>query len=125
MTNYDKIANDSKKCKEKKDCSVRAITAVSNLPYEYVHEVFAKCGRIHGRGTSMRIIENVLFKLNIWTEKIKTSAKTIRSLKKTLPKKGRFLVHVSGHMLAVVDGEVIDWTKERLHRITAIYEVSF
>lgn len=125
MKDYDRIAKDSAKCKEKKDCAVRAVTAVSNLPYEYVRRAFARNGRISGRGTPFPVIWKTLKELNLWVEAKPKPAKTVRSLKKSLPKKGRYLVFVRGHMLAAVDGQIIDWTDGRLHRITEYYEVSF
>lgn len=125
MTNYEKIERDSLSLNEDKDCAVRAVTVVSNLPYTYVHKVFEQCGRKHRDGTYFETTLKVLQKLNICIETAKTEAKTIRSLKHELPEKGRFLVRVRGHILAAVDGEIIDWTEGRLHRIKEFYQVSF
>jgi hypothetical protein len=55
--------------------------------------------------------------------KLPKPAKTVRSLKPLLPKKGRFLVRTARHILPCVNGEVIDWTDGRLNRIKEIYEV--
>ena len=124
---YSSIERDSMGMGERKDCAVRAVTAVSNLPYEYVHKVFAECGRKPKRGTPFHVTTKVLKKLNIWTDWMKppVGAKTICSLKKKLPKKGRFLVRVRGHILAAVDGNIVDWTEGRRHRIKEFYQVSF
>ena len=125
MKNFDQIREDSLSLNENKDCAVRAITAISNLPYSYVHRVFYECGRRRRCSTPFYVTEAVLRRLNIWADRIKTDAKTIRSLKGTLPKKGRFLVRTRGHILGCVNGEVIDWTDGRLHRIREIYKISF
>jgi len=119
------IAKESKRLNEKRDCAVRAVTAISNLPYHYVHKAFADSGRIRGHVTQFTVTEKTLKKLNIWIEPHTFTAKTIVSLGKELPKKGRYLVRTSGHILAAVDGEIMDWTKGRRHRIKQVYKVSF
>ena len=50
---------------------------------------------------------------------------TCRTLEKNLPKKGRYLITVRGHVLAAVDGKVHDWSSGRLHRINKVYKISF
>lgn len=125
MSDYKSIERDSLGMGEARDCAVRAVTAVSNLPYTYVHGVFARNGRKAKQGTPFEITMKVLKELNIWVEFTRTEAKTICSLKKKLPKKGRFLVRVRRHILAAVDGEIVDWTEGRRHRIKEFYKVSF
>lgn len=50
------------------------------------------------------------------------TAKTTRTLERELTS-GRYLVSVSGggHALAIVDGSVVDWSKDRLHRIHKVW----
>lgn len=126
MKTYEDIKKEAIAIGEKKDCAVRAVAAVSNLPYMYVHAMFAKHGRKPKRGTDKWVITNVLKELNIWVEQYTNyHARTIVTLGRELPKKGRFLVWVRGHILAAVDGEIVDWTKGRRHHIIGIEKVSF
>lgn len=126
MNDYEKIKKDSVALGEKNDCAVRAVTALSNLPYNYVNALFRRNGRRRGRGTPWPIIWKSIKNLNLTCEETKIfTAKTVTSLEKQLPKKGRFLVHVSGHVLAAVNGKVVDWTSGRRHRIKRVWEVGF
>jgi len=120
-----KLQKESDKLGETNDCAVTAVAAVSNLPYEYVHRVFASCGRKRRKGTPFEVTQEVLKKLNIWTDRHRFEAQTITTMGRELPKKGRFLVRIRRHILAVVDGEVLDWTEGRRHRIRQAYKVSF
>ena len=123
---YKTIRKESDRMKERKDCAVTAVTAISNLPYAYVHRVFEECGRKRCHGTRFDITKKVLRKLNIWIDRTKEfEARTIVSLARELPRKGRFLIQTRGHILAAVDGEIMDWTKGRRHRIRKIHKVSF
>ena len=127
MTDFQAISKASKAKNEKNDCAVRAVTVVSNMPYSSVHEVFRLCGRKPKRSTAKFITNEVLQALQIWREDVTKQfpAKTIRTLGRMLPKKGRFLIHTSGHILAARNGEIWDWTKGRLHRILKIEQVTF
>ena len=125
MDSFHQISKDSVSLNENKDCAVRAVTAVSNLPYPYVHKVFEECGRMPRKGTPMGVTKAVLQKLNIIVEEVKPKAKTVRTLGYILPEKGRFLVRTRNHILGCVNGEVIDWTDGRLHRVREMYKISF
>ena len=51
-------------------------------------------------------------------------AKTIKTLPDYLPSRGIFLVETASHVLCVRAGQIHDWTKNRRHRIKAIYRIS-
>ena len=120
MNDYEKIHKQALSLGEKKDCAVRAVTALSNLPYKYVNEMFAKNGRRKGRGTPWPTLWESIKELNLTC-----TAKTVTSLERQLPKKGRFLIHTSGHVLAAVNGKIIDWTSGRRHRVVRVWEIGF
>jgi hypothetical protein len=128
MSKLQQIMRESKKLDEHNDCAVRAVTAVSGMPYRYVHQLFLRYGR-HRRGrTPFSVTLDVLRDLQMEAYpcyRLQHKAKTVKSLKKVLPAKGRFLIHTRGHLLAAVDGEIIDWTDGRKHRIKSIERVTF
>ena len=37
--------------------------------------------------------------------------------------KGKYLLFVSGHVLAMVDGEVLDWTQGRRHQVKGYLKI--
>jgi hypothetical protein len=121
----EKIQKDSNSLDEKNDCAVKAVAIVANHPYKYTHRLFAAAGRKSKRATSFYITQKVLKSLGCHIKRTtRFNARTVRTLERQLPTKGRFLIRTKDHILAVIDGKIIDWTKGRLHRVCYIYEVS-
>ena len=109
---------------ERADCAVRAVTAVTNIPYDTVHEQFAKGGR-KSRGRSANgLAEKICVRLGFVLEPWEVTAKTIRTLERELPAKGHFLIEVRGHMLAVINGKTVDWSAGRQHHIQNVWRVT-
>ena len=131
MIDFDRTVKDSKSMGETKDCAVKAVAIVTNTPYKVVHGLMAKHGRKPRQGTYMATTMAVLKELGIWVEKnnetsaIQCRSRTVNQLKANLPKKGRYLVRTSRHILACVDGKVCDWTDGRRHRPKEVFEISF
>jgi hypothetical protein len=125
---------------ETNDCTVRALAAASGASYEEAHAALAKHGRpyrkgptatwiySHGRryidcpalrkaaldlGCSWKVLEPTEYKA-----KTMTTAARDRHLAS-----GRFICMVRGHVAALVDGEVIDWTAGRRHQIKEVYKL--
>ena len=113
--------------RETNDCTVRCLTAVSGLPYDTCHAQLAKQGRkprkgIHwdreapkaakALGLTMRVLDRSEYR-----------AKTMKTAERD-PRlqSGRFSVLVRGHVAGMIDGNVVDWSQGRQHRIKAIYE---
>jgi len=127
MIDFDKTMKDSKSLGETKDCAVKAVAIVTNTPYKVVHQMMAKNGRRPRQGTPMIVTMAVLKQLGVYVEKADDQfrARTINQLKYDLPKKGRYLVRTSRHILACVDGKICDWTEGRRHRPKEFYQISF
>lgn len=117
------ISKESKRHGETNDCAVKAVTLVSNHPYSYVHKLFKKHGRRDRQGTYPSTTRRVIRELGMFADDVQTDAKTIKTLR--LPAKGRYLVNVRGHILAVINGKVQDWTDGRQHRILSIRKLSW
>ena len=111
---------------ETNDCAIVAVTYVSGEPYKKVHTEFTKLGRQFRRPTNFLITCSALVTLGLKIKDVRDQfkAKTVVTLGRELPKKGRFLIRVSHHILAAVDGEILDWTAGRRHRIREIWEVT-
>jgi len=122
---YKELAAAAKEMGENKDCAVRALTAVSDTSYRKVHGLCEFLGRKRGKGTSYTVIWAVATALGLKVmETARFTAKTVTTLEKQLPKKGKFLISTRGHILAAVDGKIIDWTQGRRHRVLTVWEIN-
>ncbi len=108
---------------EHKDCVVRALSNVSGMSYDIIHMCMGYHGRKEGECSSMQQIVAMTKNLGMvcqpygkgasseylqWVYKKDSKGnKTLGNLIKDLPK-GKFAVLVKGHMLALIDGKVID-----------------
>lgn len=126
-----KITRKSARHGETNDCAVKAIAIVANADYDEVHALLKAHGRKDGKGTPWKAIWATLKALGVWvgpeqrmTRGSRLWAKTVRYLPRVLPRKGRYLVYTRGHILAVVDGEVMDWTEGRRHQPKLCWEVA-
>ena len=106
-----KSANDSRYC------TVRMLANLSGMTYHEASRHMKKHGRVHGRGmyTSdyMRAVKEVL-ELGDAVKKPelrKMGVLTTKSLKRNMPE-GKWIVQVSGHVYAVIDGIVLDWADQ-------------
>lgn len=110
---------------EHNDCAVRAVSLVTGVHYVDVHGIMQGLGRKHRGGTKSSVTYGALGRLGFGYERVKyVSARTIRGLSSELDHlHGKYLVWTSGHILAVVNGVIHDWTDGRLHRIKRIERV--
>lgn len=108
---------------ERNDCAVKAITLTTGLPYRQVHEALRLAGRRNRCGTYIYQSDRAIEALGFEMRAVRFHPCTTRTVAHQLPKTGRFMVRVSRHALAVVDGKVCDWTDGRLKRVKEIYEI--
>jgi hypothetical protein len=127
------LAAKSKARKENNDCAVKAIAIVANASYEEAHAALAAQGRKNGRGSNLPQIMAALKSLGVFVHGYKGikdhGGVAMRRLpmsrvKYHLPSEGRFLVLTRNHIVAVKDGEVLDWTEGRRHQALFAWEVS-
>lgn len=124
--------------KDTRDCAVRALANVSALTYPECRDMMADEGRASGRGTAWNTLHRVYVKAgakrvcyygkmatekNKLTFNVNISAKgvSLKTLTTILPK-GRHIVLVKGHALALCDGKIIDTfsSKAGVH-VKAVY----
>ena len=99
---------------ERRDCALRALCAVSGASYDAVWAQFKSLGRRKGCATYVRCMKEAIKERQLlqWG-----SAPVMRAvcLSGTLAKfiqnypRGRYLVWVSGHFVAVIDGHCWDF----------------
>lgn len=129
---------------EDNDCSVKALSIVTNKPYAEAHAALKAQGRKNKRGATVHQILRALRTLGFdvvnnvpedltdaaaveeWLENSpqhKYNVKTATTAT-NLPKEGRrFLCVTCNHIFAVTNGVVQDWTEGRRNRVNTVFEV--
>jgi|688.fasta_scaffold586144_3 hypothetical protein len=94
---------------ETNDCSVRAVSVASGLPYYKVHAAFAEAGRKAGNGVSVRIMIAALEKLGIMKqqETLVFNRPTLSYWLSNNPT-GNWVIVKRDHAFAILDGVVHD-----------------
>jgi hypothetical protein len=110
---------------ERRDCAVKAVAAVTDTHYVDVHGLMASNGRKARQPTPTVISRKVIAALGFYTTNVTDhyKSKTIRTLGREMKhRKGSYLVWTSSghHILAIVNGQVCDWSEGRCHRIHQI-----
>ena len=109
---------------ETNDCTVRALANAAAMPYTDAHVLLNKHGRKNRCGAQFNTMHKAYNEANFSLHSVhgttnqakyvaritSTKAQEGITLGKLLPKltKGSFIVNVTGHAIAVVDGKVLD-----------------
>ncbi len=109
--------------KDSNCCAVVALAITCQVSFGKAFNTAKRNGRVTGRGTPWHTIHNSYKDLGYKLVRVRCEAKTVASLEKHLSNKGRFLVHVRGHVLAFDDGVVKDWSEGRRHRIKDVWKI--
>jgi len=128
---------------ETNDCTVRALAAAGNVSYDEAHAALAKHGRPHRKGPKAEAFrplpddgwyvgcpafQNACKELGVGFEFLPHrdySAKTmITAERDPALKSGNYVAYVRGHVAAIVDGTVIDWSQGRRHKIKTIWKLT-
>lgn len=119
---YQQLRTVSRSMNENRDCAVRAVAIAANVPYRVAHATLKQLGRKNRRGTPNTVTKQAMKNLGFRLEEKFFRAKTVRTLEREL-RRGVYLVWVRGHILAIKNGVVHDWTKGRCHRVKRVIEV--
>ena len=113
-------------------CSVMSMMIATDLDYDDCFTALELAGRVKGQGAYTEQTLQALDILNIQHEHISGidinqhqpngSRYTMHSIGKLFPE-GRYLVRVSGHIAAMIDGVVHDWTQKRKHKVTDVIKI--
>lgn len=112
------IPSERAKYNECRDCAVRATSVALGIPYHEAHARLKELGRKNRRGCKFwKMAPQLGLELR--------EDLSCMTLAKALPDmaSGRFVVRISGHVFAVIDGVVIDMqTPKPGCRIKMVYE---
>lgn len=126
--NYEKAQRISAEMNERNDCTVKAIAIACDKPYRMVHAMLKAEGRRDRQGCYLPAQFATFNKLGYKLTEVAGEAPfkfggTVTTLTKRLPSKGNFVAYVRGHIIAVKNGKIEDWTEGRRHRILQVYKV--
>ena len=120
---YESIQRDSDAAGEDNDCAVTAVTAITGIGYQAVRRRFAEKGRSDKRGVWDEIMIMVLNSYGLDVVKREFhNIKTMTSLEMFIPH-GKFLVTLDGHVAAVIDGVIHDYTAQSRKHVKEIFQV--
>lgn len=113
--------------REKADCTVKCLAILANIEYGLAHAYLKKAGRPHGKGPSWEqfwdVWESVGYMVTkVWHRATSAEGLTPKTVGKKFPK-GRYILAMRGHVAALVDGQVIDWSEDTKKRIVEIRRV--
>lgn len=119
---------DSLTFNEKNDCAVKAIAITHNVEYSQVHKMLRAEGRVNRKGTyrhQQEAVSKLLGATFIDTipRKVGGGQITVNNIGRYFPT-GNHMVFTRGHVLALVDGVVQDWTAGRRHRVLNIWTIT-
>ena len=99
---------------ERRDCTVRALVALSGRDYGTVYKVFADHGRKKGEGVFLRkIIHSVGAALDLKFRNVKRGG-SLEKLIRRYPT-GKLAVTIRHHAFAVIDGKISDDSRPGSH----------
>jgi hypothetical protein len=125
---------------ETNDCTVKALAAATGESYDDAWAALNRHGRPFRKGPKAMLktingrraivcpaLEKAANELGFdfrVMEKHEYRAKTMVTAERDPAlRNGGFICMVRGHVAAVVDGEVIDWTEGRRHQVKEVYEL--
>lgn len=139
---YAKVRQDIASAGDANACFPAAISVLSGLPFETVQKAFAEAGRKNGKGTPWGTAERACKALGLQMKRLPTKweldmiesypgvHKNLKNITTRHPVRfakawaGKsVMLHVNGHVAAVKDGKMHDWTINRSMHVIAVYEI--
>lgn len=125
---------------EENDCTVRALANVLGAPYPLAHKILTAAGRKPRDGMRWSEWSKVYSRLGLKLMSVHGTTKNARFIAKatnvtvsngvTLEKiltelqSGRYVVHIRGHVLAVIDGKIHDYGYNKAgSRVASVYKL--
>ena len=129
MERFDRVKKARERFGETNDCSVIATSIAARVPYNVAHAALKAQGRNNRNGTTPARMLKALEALGCEWEQVTDprQANGSRYTMKTIGqacRRGFYIVLVNGHVAAVVNGQVEDWTNDRRHHVRAYWKVT-
>lgn len=108
---------------ERNDCSVRSFSIAVGISYEKSHALFQFHGRQYGRRTHGSITTRVIMSMTPGAYWARCWPNLTVSRFVGLHANGRYILHVRGHSIALVDGVVFDWSAHPHRRVLSFWKL--
>lgn len=95
---------------ERASCTVRALSASTQISYELAGCIASEAGRVAGRRFKSSALIDAAKRKGIRFKKLRFTGKTVRKFIEANPE-GRFYARKNGHAFAIIDGQVSDATR--------------
>ena len=135
MQKFQKIRHEKMHCRSNElrtdtnDCVVKALAIVGRMTYKKAHAIAKSYGRKHGQGmysstwVPMFKAQGLEF-TEIKRQRQKNGSAWTPKTVGQVTKNGYFLALVRGHVIAIHNGVIQDWTDGRRHHITKIWKIT-
>jgi hypothetical protein len=97
-------------------CTIIATATVCEMSFSKAYYKMKQQGRRDRRGAYQPQYFNVIKARGFDIKRFSFNSCTVHKVLKQLPSKGTFLINVSRHVIAVVDGVINDWSDEAYHK---------
>lgn len=129
MGKYSAIRKASDKRGERNDCAVVAVSIAGRVPYNKAHDALRLAGRKNRKGTQRWQTKAALETIGCTYEVTEAPRQPngSRYTAKTIGngfKRGFYLVFYRGHVAAMVNGKIEDWTDDRNHRVQEVWKIT-
>lgn len=129
MDKFEKACRASERLGEANDCTVKAISIAGRVPYNVAYDACKAEGRRYRCGMYPTQWKRAILRVGCaYIEVAKNplqrngSRYTVKTIGQKYPQ-GYYIVKVRGHALAMVNGQVLDWTEGRKHRVQEVIKV--
>lgn len=112
--------------RQNNDCSIIMVAAIAEIPYEAAARVLRAVGKVDDDGATDNQWRAALRRLGVDVRRVRTIRRTIRTVLRALPVTSKFIIVTTDHVVAYVDGELIDDTQwGDLLRVSDVYRADF
>ena len=122
---FEKIVGSTRhRYRQKDDCSIIMVAALAGVDYDVAARVLRQCGKSDGDGATDGQWKLAMVYLGCRIHRVRCIRRTIRTVTRALPKTGKYIIVTTDHVVAFINGELIDDTKwGDLLRVTSVYKV--
>jgi hypothetical protein len=132
---YRNVKNRSLERGETNDCAVISMTLVTGEPYDKVHSLFAKCGRIFREGVWPKVANGVMHELGVkyyrynkeeiteMGKKVGLTTVLFTNVHNILKEDTRYLMISRRHSAAIIDKKVVDWSEGTNRAVIGLVEI--
>jgi len=118
----------SNKAHENNDCTVKALAIATELDDSTVHAAMAAAGRKHRKATKRSNTQKAAKALGFHMEVLDTmyyNGRTAITIERDhYLQSGRYIIGMTRHAAAMVDGKLVDWSQGRRLKVKAVYTLT-